>query len=64
MTSESRLSEIAVATMRTCHYCDLPIPDREKAIQSITGNGWAHFECWYDGTPFKRDPATGEQIRP
>lgn len=49
-----------IACGRTCHFCGLPIPDDEKAIQATTKNGWAHFECWYDGTPFERDPDTGE----
>ena len=51
-------------TLRICHFCEGPIPDDEKAVEATTGNGWAHFECWYDGTPFERDPVTGEQLRP
>lgn len=48
--------------MRHCHYCKLPIPDGEKAIEATTKNAWAHFECWYDGgPPFPRDPKTGER---
>ena len=48
--------------LRRCHYCKGPIPDEEKAIAAKTGNAWAHFECWYAGTPFKRDPVTGRQL--
>ena len=40
---------------RVCHYCELPIPDDERAIQARTKNAWAHFECWYEGGPFERD---------
>ena len=47
---------------RICHYCKLPIPDGEKAIEAETKNAWAHFECWYDGVPFKRDHETGKEI--
>lgn len=47
------------APLRRCHSCELPIPDGEEAIQDKTGNAWMHFECWYDGTPFLRDPLTG-----
>ena len=47
------------ASMRRCHDCELPIPDGEKAVEAKTGNAWMHFECWYDGTPFPRDPETG-----
>jgi hypothetical protein len=47
------------ALVRRCHDCGLPIPDDEKAIKAKTGNAWKHFECWYDGTPFPRDPQTG-----
>jgi hypothetical protein len=51
-------------SLRKCHYCPYPIPDGEKAVEAKTKNAWAHFECWYDGTPLKRDPKTGEQISP
>jgi hypothetical protein len=44
---------------RRCHGCGLPIPDDEKAVEAKTGNAWKHFECWYDGAPFPRDPLTG-----
>jgi hypothetical protein len=47
---------------RTCHYCKGPIPDDEKAIKATNAEAWAHFECWYDGAPFKRDPDTGERV--
>lgn len=47
---------------QTCHFCQGPIPDEEKAIEAKTGNAWAHFECWYDGPPFERDPLTGELV--
>jgi len=47
-------------TARTCYFCERPISDDEKAIQAKTKNAWAHFECWYDGEPFDRDPITGE----
>jgi hypothetical protein len=47
---------------RTCHFCKLPIPDDEKAIEAIAKNGWAHFDCWYDGPTIKRDPRTGRKI--
>jgi hypothetical protein len=43
---------------RRCRGCGLPIPDDEKAVEAKTGNAW-HFECWYDGAPFPRDPLTG-----
>lgn len=46
--------------VRRCHFCKGVIPDKEKAVEAETKNAWAHFECWYDGTPFKRDPDTGE----
>jgi hypothetical protein len=49
--------------LRRCHYCSGPIPDGEKAIATATG-GWAHFECWLDRVPFKRDPVTGERLEP
>ena len=49
---------------RACHYCGLPIPENEKPVQAVTGNAWAHFECWYDGEPFPRDPDTGRQLLP
>jgi hypothetical protein len=50
------------AKLRICHYCKGPIPDDERAIEAATKNGWAHFECWYDGgPPFERDPETGRQ---
>lgn len=48
--------------MRKCHFCPFPIPDEEKAVHSITGEAWAHFECWYDGAPLPRDPETGERL--
>lgn len=48
--------------LRVCHFCELPIPADEKAVEARTRNGWAHFECWYDGAPFKRDPNTGREI--
>jgi hypothetical protein len=47
---------------RRCHYCSGPIPDEEKAVRAKTGNAWAHFECWYDGSPFRRDPGSGEPL--
>lgn len=41
---------------RTCHYCDLPIPDDDtSAMEATTKNAWAHFTCWYDGGPFERE---------
>ena len=40
----------------------LSIPDGEDAIRAKTENAWAHFECWFDGMPFERDPATGERL--
>jgi hypothetical protein len=46
--------------LRRCHYCKLPIPEAERAVRAQTGNAWAHFECWYDGQVFDRDPVTGE----
>lgn len=45
---------------RRCYGCGLPIPDGERAIRAKTGDAWKHFECWYDGTAFARDPETGE----
>ena len=48
--------------MRTCHFCKGPIPDSERGIEAVTKNAWAHFECWYDGDPFPRDPETGELL--
>jgi hypothetical protein len=50
------------APKRACHFCPFPIPDSERAIRAATDNAWAHFECWYDGTPFRRDPDTGELL--
>jgi len=47
------------AHLRRCHGCGFPIPDNEKAVEATTGNAWKHFECWYDGGPFPRDPLTG-----
>lgn len=47
---------------RKCHFCTLPIPDNEKAVEAKTGNAWAHFECWYDRSPFPRDARTGELL--
>ena len=44
---------------RVCHFCEGKIPDDEGAVHAQTGNAWAHFECWYDGEPFDRDPETG-----
>ncbi len=44
---------------RRCYDCGLPIPADEKAVEAKTGNAWKHFECWYDGAPFPRDPLTG-----
>lgn len=44
-----------------CHFCDLPIPHDEAAVEATTGNAWAHFECWYDGAPINRNPMTGER---
>jgi hypothetical protein len=49
--------------VRRCHYCGLPIPDREHSVEALTMNAWAHFECWFDGRPWPRDPSTGE-LRP
>lgn len=46
---------------RCCHYCGIPIPSGEKAVEARTRNAWAHFECWYSGSVFKRDPVTGEK---
>jgi hypothetical protein len=37
--------------------------DDEKAIEAKTKNAWAHFECWYDGSPFERDPKTGKPTK-
>ena len=51
-----------LARVRVCHFCKLPIPDGEDAIRAKTENAWAHFECWFDGMPFERDPATGERL--
>jgi hypothetical protein len=51
-----------VRPKRTCHFCRLPIPDGERAIEARSKNAWAHFECWYAGTPFKRDPKTGKEL--
>ncbi len=51
------------ADLRRCHGCGLPIPAGEKAIQATTGNAWKHFECWYDGSVFPRDPRTGIRLR-
>lgn len=49
--------------LRACYFCPAPIPDDEKhVVQARTKNAWAHFECWYDGTPFKRDHETGERL--
>ena len=48
--------------LRKCYFCPFPIPDDEKAIRAKTDNAWAHFECWYDGSVFERDPKTGEQL--
>ncbi len=42
---------------RTCHYCELPIADNDRAIEAKTRNGWAHVTCWYDGGPFEREQA-------
>ncbi len=53
------LSQAEREALRRCYDCGLPIPDDEKAIQSKTGNAWKHFECWYDGYTFPRDPLTG-----
>lgn len=47
---------------RTCHFCTLPIPADEKAVRAKTGDAWAHFECWYDGSCFERDIATGRRL--
>jgi hypothetical protein len=51
------------AEARTCHFCALPIPADERAVEAKTKNAWAHFECWYDGVPLDRDPTTGERTR-
>ncbi len=50
------------AGLRRCWFCELPIPNHEKSIEAKTKNAWAHFECWYDGTPFNRHHWTGEQL--
>jgi hypothetical protein len=49
---------------RSCYYCKLPISDDEVlAIPAMTGNAWAHFECWYDGPDgWERDPKTGKLL--
>jgi len=50
--------------LRVCHHCDIVIPEDEKAVLAKTGNAWMHFECWYDGAPFLRDPRTGLELAP
>jgi hypothetical protein len=60
---EAMWHPIHSAPSRTCTFCEGPIPEDERAIEALTKNGWAHFECWYDGTPFPRDPQTGRQER-
>lgn len=56
-------ADATVQPRRTCHFCKLPIPDDERAVEATARNGWAHFECWYDGTAFPRDPETGRQLQ-
>jgi hypothetical protein len=46
-----------------CYECGLPIPDDEEAIKAKNADVYKHWECWYDGTPFKRDPRTGKVLR-
>ena len=53
------LGQSGATDLRCCHFCRGPIPDDERAVEAKTRNGWVHFECWYDGFPFKRDPQTG-----
>ena len=48
---------------RVCHYCGLSIPDEDSAIEAKTKNGWAHFTCWYDQSPFERDSPLSEHNR-
>lgn len=47
---------------RRCHDCQGLIPDDERAVQALTKNAWMHFECWYAGLPFARDPETGRLL--
>jgi hypothetical protein len=35
---------------RTCYFCGQPIRGA-IVIPAKTGDAWAHFSCWYDGTP-------------
>jgi hypothetical protein len=35
---------------RTCHFCGQPIR-HSRPVHAKTGRAWAHFSCWYDGTP-------------
>lgn len=56
------MEQLSLLKSRECHFCPFPIPNDERAIRSKTGDGWAHFECWYDGSVFKRDPETGKRL--
>ena len=43
-------------TRPPCHFCDLPIDEGDKRIESNNTPGvWAHVTCWYDGGPFERE---------
>jgi hypothetical protein len=57
------MTDSGQSVARACHFCGLPIPANEEAIRAKTGDAWAHFECWYDGSVFKRDADTGRPLR-
>lgn len=51
----------APGRMSTCHFCAMPATG--ETMRSKCGTAVAHFECWYDVSPFHpedRDPVTGE----